>query len=155
MGAASRSAEIRFDWEDRATWAPALTGATAAYITYAPDLAFPGAADKVGTELYAMGWTQHTTGTQNIRAMAIIQLLLGNVGCAGGGINALRGESNVQGSTDHALLFHVLPARRIRCTHPVAAYEYFARSRVLLWVAEHLLRPVAKELAGVRMQTLG
>ncbi len=68
-----------------------------------------GAADKAGTELYAMGWTQHTTGTQNIRAMAIIQLLLGNVGCAGGGINALRGESNVQGSTDHALLFHVLP----------------------------------------------
>ncbi len=68
-----------------------------------------GAADKAGTELYAMGWTQHTTGTQNIRAMAIIQLLLGNVGRAGGGINALRGESNVQGSTDHALLFHILP----------------------------------------------
>ena len=56
-----------------------------------------------------MGWTQHTVGTQNIRAMSIIQLLLGNMGIAGGGINALRGESNVQGSTDHGLLFHILP----------------------------------------------
>lgn len=68
-----------------------------------------GRADRVGTELYAMGWTQHTVGTQNIRAMAMIQLLLGNVGRAGGGINALRGESNVQGATDHAILFHLLP----------------------------------------------
>ncbi len=68
-----------------------------------------GKPDKAGTELYAMGWTQHTVGTQNIRAMCIIQLLLGNMGIAGGGINALRGESNVQGSTDHGLLFHILP----------------------------------------------
>jgi formate dehydrogenase major subunit len=56
-----------------------------------------------------MGWTQHTVGVQNIRAMAIIQDLLGNMGIAGGGINALRGESNVQGSTDQGLLFHILP----------------------------------------------
>jgi formate dehydrogenase major subunit len=56
-----------------------------------------------------MGWTQHTIGTQNIRTMCIIQLLLGNIGIAGGGINALRGESNVQGSTDQGLLFHLLP----------------------------------------------
>ncbi len=68
-----------------------------------------GAPDRVGTELYAMGWTQHTVGTQNIRTMAIIQLLLGNIGRVGGGVNALRGESNVQGSTDHAILFHILP----------------------------------------------
>ena len=68
-----------------------------------------GTADRVATIMYAMGWTQHTHGTQNIRAAAIIQLLLGNVGRAGGGINALRGESNVQGSTDHCLLFHILP----------------------------------------------
>jgi formate dehydrogenase major subunit len=68
-----------------------------------------GTPDKAGTELYAMGWTQHTVGVQNIRAMCIIQLLLGNMGIAGGGVNALRGESNVQGSTDHALLFHILP----------------------------------------------
>ncbi len=68
-----------------------------------------GTPDRVGTECYAMGWTQHTVGTQNIRAMTIIQVLLGNMGMAGGGINALRGESNVQGSTDYGLLFHILP----------------------------------------------
>ena len=68
-----------------------------------------GVKDKAGTILYAMGWTQHTVGVQNIRAMSIIQTLLGNMGIAGGGVNALRGESNVQGSTDQALLFHILP----------------------------------------------
>jgi formate dehydrogenase major subunit len=68
-----------------------------------------GVAGKSATIMYAMGWTQHTVGTQNIRAMAMIQLLLGNIGVAGGGVNALRGESNVQGSTDHGLLFHILP----------------------------------------------
>ena len=69
-----------------------------------------GAPDKAGTELYAMGWCQHTVGVQNIRAMCIIQSLLSNMGIAGGGINALRGESNVQGSTDAGLLYHIWPA---------------------------------------------
>jgi len=64
--------------------------------------------DRVATACYAMGWTQHTVGVQNIRACTIIQLLLGNMGMAGGGVNALRGEGNVQGSTDHGLLFHIL-----------------------------------------------
>ena len=68
-----------------------------------------GKADKAGTIMYAMGWTQHTVGVQNIRCMAMAQLLLGNIGVAGGGVNALRGESNVQGSTDHCLLFHIIP----------------------------------------------
>ena len=68
-----------------------------------------GKPDKAGTILYAMGWTQHTVGVQNIRSMCIVQLLLGNIGIAGGGVNALRGESNVQGSTDNALLFDVWP----------------------------------------------
>jgi formate dehydrogenase major subunit len=68
-----------------------------------------GAIDKTGTIMYAMGWTQHTVGVQNIRLMAIIQLLLGNMGRPGGGINALRGESNVQGSTDQCLLYHNWP----------------------------------------------
>jgi formate dehydrogenase major subunit len=75
------------------------------YKTYAAT----GARGKAGTIMYAMGWTQHTVGTQNIRTMAIIQLLLGNMGVAGGGVNALRGESNVQGSTDHGLLWHIWP----------------------------------------------
>jgi len=68
-----------------------------------------GKAGKSGTILYAMGTTQHTYGTQNVRSYALLQLLLGNIGVAGGGINALRGESNVQGSTDHCLLAHILP----------------------------------------------
>ncbi len=51
----------------------------------------------------------HTTGSQIIRTMSIIQLLLGNMGIAGGGINALRGEPNVQGSTDHCILYGNLP----------------------------------------------
>jgi formate dehydrogenase major subunit len=68
-----------------------------------------GAAAKSGTILYAMGQTQHTYGSQNVRAMAVVQLLLGNIGIAGGGINALRGEANVQGSTDMGVLFHIMP----------------------------------------------
>ena len=67
-----------------------------------------------------MGWTQHTVGVQNIRAMSIIQLLLGNMGMAGGGVNALRGESNVQGSTDHGLLFHILPGYLRHAGHELA-----------------------------------
>jgi formate dehydrogenase major subunit len=58
------------------------------------------APDKVMTILYALGWTQHSVGSQNIRTMAMIQLLLGNMGRPGGGVNALRGHANVQGITD-------------------------------------------------------
>ncbi len=68
-----------------------------------------GKPNKTGTILYAMGITQHTVGSQNIRAFAIVQLLLGNIGRPGGGINALRGENNVQGATDMALLYHIIP----------------------------------------------
>jgi len=65
--------------------------------------------NKSATILYAMGTTQHTVGTQNIRSYSILQLLLGNIGVAGGGINALRGQDNVQGATDQAVLQHLLP----------------------------------------------
>lgn len=68
-----------------------------------------GARDKSGNIIYAMGITQHTYGTQNVRAIAMLQLLLGNIGKPGGGVNAQRGESNVQGSTDLAMLSHLLP----------------------------------------------
>ncbi len=76
----------------------------AAYKLYASS----GAREKTGTILYAMGQTQHTVGSQNVRCMAMIQLLLGNLGRPGGGVNALRGESNVQGSTDQGVLAHLL-----------------------------------------------
>jgi formate dehydrogenase major subunit len=64
---------------------------------------------KVATILYAVGWTQHSFGTQIIRTAAMLQLLLGNVGRPGGGVNALRGHSNIQGATDMAGIFDVLP----------------------------------------------
>jgi len=67
------------------------------------------AANKVGTVLYALGWTEHTVGSQNIRTMAMIQLLLGNIGMPGGGVNALRGHANVQGLSDLGLLSTALP----------------------------------------------
>ncbi len=82
-----------------------------------------GRPDKAGTILYALGWTQHTVGVQNIRTSTLIQLLLGNIGVAGGGINALRGEPNVQGSTDHALLYHILPGYNAM---PVAQWQTLA-----------------------------
>jgi formate dehydrogenase major subunit len=68
-----------------------------------------GTADRVGTVTYALGWTQHSTGVQMIRAAAILQLLLGNVGRPGGGVNAFRGHSNIQGATDTAGTFEILP----------------------------------------------
>jgi formate dehydrogenase major subunit len=64
---------------------------------------------KAGTIIYAVGWTQHTNGTQIIRTAAILQLLLGNVGRAGGGVNALRGHSNIQGATDMGGVFDIFP----------------------------------------------
>ena len=68
-----------------------------------------GDMQKVGTIIYAVGWTQHSSGTQTIRTAAMLQLLLGNVGRAGGGVNALRGHSNIQGATDMAGIFDNLP----------------------------------------------
>jgi formate dehydrogenase major subunit len=64
---------------------------------------------KASTIIYAVGWTQHSFGTQIIRAAAMLQLLMGNIGRAGGGINALRGHSNIQGATDMAGIFDILP----------------------------------------------
>jgi formate dehydrogenase major subunit len=68
-----------------------------------------GNTKQVATIIYAVGWTQHTFGSQIIRAAAMLQLLLGNVGRAGGGVNALRGHSNIQGATDIAGIFDNLP----------------------------------------------
>jgi formate dehydrogenase major subunit len=70
------------------------------FLKVAEAIASTSAPDKVMTIMYALGWTQHSVGSQNIRTMAMIQLLLGNIGRAGGGVNALRGHANVQGITD-------------------------------------------------------
>jgi len=58
------------------------------------------AAHRPGALLYAMGITQHTTGHNNVLACANLQMLLGNVGVRGGGVNPLRGQNNVQGACD-------------------------------------------------------
>ncbi len=67
------------------------------------------APNKVMTSLYALGWTQHSKGSQNIRGMAMLQLILGNIGMRGGGVNALRGHSNIQGLTDIGLMSNLIP----------------------------------------------
>jgi formate dehydrogenase major subunit len=64
---------------------------------------------KAMTSMYALGWTQHSKGSQNIRSMAMLQLILGNIGIRGGGMNALRGHSNIQGLTDVGLMSELMP----------------------------------------------
>lgn len=81
----------------------------AKFLEVASTFASTGQVGKAGGICYAMGITQHTYGSQNCRALCMLQLLLGNMGIPGGGVNAQRGESNVQGSTDMAMLFHLLP----------------------------------------------
>src|ERR687887_1167885 len=68
-----------------------------------------GRPDKVMTQVYAVGLTHHTTGSQMIRAGAVLQLLLGNIGMPGGGMNAERGHANIQGNTDNAISWEILP----------------------------------------------
>lgn len=68
-----------------------------------------GRPDKVMTIVYAVGLTHHTTGTQMIRSGAVLQLLLGNIGRPGGGMNAERGHANIQGNTDNAISWDILP----------------------------------------------
>ena len=80
-----------------------------AYLKVCEIVTSTGNAERCGTITYALGWTQHSTGVQMIRAAAILQLLLGNVGRPGGGVNAFRGHSNIQGATDTAGTFDILP----------------------------------------------
>ena len=65
--------------------------------------------DRTTAFCYAVGWTQHSKGVQIIRTAAILQLLLGNIGRPGGGVMALRGHATIQGSTDIATLYNILP----------------------------------------------
>jgi formate dehydrogenase major subunit len=83
-----------------------ITGIPAAQITQIAEMM---AKNRPGTILYALGMTQHTTGVQGIRAFTILQLMLGNLGKPGSGVNALRGEPNVQGACDMGVLNNYLP----------------------------------------------
>jgi formate dehydrogenase major subunit len=88
-----------------------------------------GRTDKVMTIVYAVGLTHHTTGVQLIRAGAILQLLLGNIGLAGGGMNAERGHANIQGNTDHAISWEILPGY-LKIPDPTwqTVDQYFAKA---------------------------
>jgi formate dehydrogenase major subunit len=94
-------------------------------------VASTAAPDRTMTHLYALGWTQHTTGAQNIRTMAMIQLLLGNMGMAGGGVNALRGHSNIQGLTDLGLLSDALPGYLTLPRDNEPDYQKYVEKRTL------------------------
>lgn len=87
-----------------------VTGIAPALFTRLADtLCAASGPDRTAAFCYAVGWTQHTTGVQIIRAAAILQLLLGNMGRPGGGILALRGHATIQGSTDIPTLYNLLP----------------------------------------------
>jgi len=88
-----------------------------------------GKPDKVMTIVYAVGLTHHTTGGQLIRSGAVLQLLLGNMGRPGGGMNAERGHANIQGNTDHAISWDILPGYlRIPAPGQKTLDEYVAAS---------------------------
>src|SRR5215813_872299 len=84
---------------------------------------------KTMTSMYALGWTQHSKGSQNIRAMAMLQLILGNIGMRGGGMNALRGHSNIQGLTDIGLMSNLLPGYLTIPNEKEATFDAYMSTR--------------------------
>jgi len=83
-------------------------------ITHIPAKDLKAAAEVIGradrtTFLYAMGITQHTTGTNNVKSMANLAMITGNVGRYATGVNPLRGQNNVQGACDLGALPNVFP----------------------------------------------
>jgi formate dehydrogenase major subunit len=84
-----------------ANWAPDkvtdVTGIPEASVRLAAEML---ATNKPSSVVWCMGITQHHVGTANVRALSILQLVLGNIGIAGGGANIYRGHDNVQGATD-------------------------------------------------------
>lgn len=85
------------------------------------------ARNRPGSILYALGMTQHTTGVQGIRAFTILQLLLGNMGKPGSGVNALRGEPNVQGACDMGVLNNYLPGYLNYPTHAEPTLDEYTK----------------------------
>ena len=80
-----------------------------AFLAVAETICENSGREKTTALCYAVGWTQHSKGVQIIRTAAMLQLLLGNIGRPGGGIMALRGHATIQGSTDIATLYNILP----------------------------------------------
>ncbi len=92
-------------------------------------IAETSARDKYMTSMYALGWTQHSKGSQNIRAMAMLQLILGNIGVRGGGMNALRGHSNIQGLTDLGLMSNLIPGYLTIPTERETSFDTYMSTR--------------------------
>ena len=92
-------------------------------------IAETSAPNKAMTSMYALGWTQHSKGSQNIRAMAMLQLILGNIGIRGGGMNALRGHSNIQGLTDVGLMSNLMPGYLTLPTEKEPDFAYYIGKR--------------------------
>jgi formate dehydrogenase major subunit len=84
-----------------------ITGIPAAQLIEAARLY---AKAKVGNIIYCMGITQHTCGTDNVKSLANLAMLCGNLGMRGGGVNPLRGQNNVQGACDMGGLPNVFTA---------------------------------------------
>jgi formate dehydrogenase major subunit len=99
------------------------------YLQVCELFATAAAPDKALTSLFALGWTQHSVGSQNIRTMAMVQLLLGNIGVAGGGMNALRGHSNIQGLTDVGLLSELMPGYLLLPKETERTFEEYMKTR--------------------------
>ena len=78
--------------------------------------------------MYALGMCQHTIGVGNIRCFTIMQLLMGNIGVSGGGIDAMRGQPNVQSSTDYGIMFQYLPAYLSYPTHKTNSLAKWTQS---------------------------
>jgi len=81
------------------------------------------AENRPGTLIYAMGITQHTVGVPNVMSCANLQMLLGNIGIPGGGVNPLRGQNNVQGACDMGGLPVFYPGYQ-RVTDPAAREKF-------------------------------
>lgn len=99
------------------------------YLEVCEMIAGTAAPDRTMTVMYALGWTQHSKGSQMIRCAAMVQLLLGNIGQSGGGMNALRGHSNIQGLTDLGLLSDLLPGYLTLPDEPETDYASYIAKR--------------------------
>jgi formate dehydrogenase major subunit len=100
-----------------------------AFVKVCEMIATSAAPGRVMTVMYALGWTQHSVGSQMIRTAAMMQLLLGNIGLPGGGMNALRGHSNIQGLTDLGLLSNLLPGYLTLPLDREQDYEGYIKAR--------------------------
>src|SRR3546814_11442846 len=111
-------------------------------------LASTASPNRAATILYALGWTQHTIGSQIIRTGAMVQLLLGNIGVAGGGMNALRGHSNIQGLTDIGLMSNLLPGYLTLPNDAEQNYDEYLKIRTQLHLRPNHLRRTEERRVG-------